>query len=48
MPSSSSSAANMPPADASSEDTLSNVAAMELHPGDTVEFDISWISSVRV
>jgi hypothetical protein len=48
MPSSSSSAANMPPADASSEDTLSNVAAMELCPGDTVEFDVSRISSVRV
>jgi hypothetical protein len=48
MPSSSSSTANTPPADASSEDTLSNVAAEELCPGDTVEFGISWISSVRV
>jgi hypothetical protein len=48
MPSSSSSAANTPPADASSEDTLSNVAAEELHSGDTMEFGISWISSVRV
>jgi hypothetical protein len=48
MSSSSSSAANTPPADASSEDTLSNVAAMELHPGDTVEFGVSRISSVRV
>jgi hypothetical protein len=48
MSSSSSSPANTPPADASSEDTLSNVAAMELHPGDTVEFDVSRISSVRV
>jgi hypothetical protein len=48
MPSSSSSAVNMPPADASSEDTLSNVAAEELHPGDTVEFGVSRISSVRV
>jgi hypothetical protein len=27
---------------------LSNVAAEELHPGDTVEFGVSWISSVRV
>jgi hypothetical protein len=48
MPSSSSSAANTPPADASSEDTLSNVAAEELQPGDTMEFGVSWISSVRV
>jgi hypothetical protein len=50
MSSSSSSAANTPPTDASSEDTLSNVAAdtVELHPGDTVEFGISRISSVRV
>jgi hypothetical protein len=48
MPSSSSSATNTPPADASSEDTLSNVAAAELHPGDTVEFGVSRISSVRV
>jgi hypothetical protein len=48
MSSSSSSAANTPPADASSEDTLSNVAAEELHPGDTVEFGVSRISSVRV
>jgi hypothetical protein len=48
MSSSSSSAANTPPADASSEDTLSNVAAEELRPGDTVEFDVSRISSVRV
>jgi hypothetical protein len=48
MPSSSSSAANTPPADASSEDILSNVAAEELHPGDTVEFGVSRISSVRV
>jgi hypothetical protein len=37
-----------PLADASSEDTLSNVAAAELHPGDTVEFGVSRISSVRV
>jgi hypothetical protein len=27
---------------------LSNVAAEELHPSDTVEFGVSWISSVRV
>jgi hypothetical protein len=48
MPSSSSSAANTPPTDASSEDTLSNVAVEELHPGDMVEFGVSRISSVRV
>jgi hypothetical protein len=48
MPTSSSSAANTPPAGASSEDTLSNMAAEELHPGDTVQFGVSWISSVRV
>jgi hypothetical protein len=48
MPSSSSSAANTPPADASSEDTLSNVAAEELRSGDTVEFGVSRISSVRM
>jgi hypothetical protein len=48
MPSSSSSAASTPLADASSEDTLSNVAAEELHLGDTVEFGVSRISSIRV
>jgi hypothetical protein len=48
MPSSSSSAANTPPADASSEDTLNNMAVEELHPGDMVEFGVSRISSVRV
>jgi hypothetical protein len=48
MPSSSSSAADTPPAGASSEDTLSNVAAEELRPGDTVEFGVSRMSSVRV
>jgi hypothetical protein len=48
MSSSSSSAAKTPPTDSSSEDTLSNVAAAELHPGDTVEFGVSRISSVRV
>jgi hypothetical protein len=34
--------------DSSSEDTLSNVAAAELHPGDTVEFGVSRISSVHM
>jgi hypothetical protein len=48
MLSSSSSAADTPPAGASSEDTLSNMAAEELHPGDTVEFGVSRISSVHV
>jgi hypothetical protein len=48
MSSSSSSAANTPPVDVSSEDTLSNVVAEELHLGDTVEFSVSQISSVRV
>jgi hypothetical protein len=48
MSSPSSSAANTPPAGTSSEDTLSNVVVEELHPGDTVEFGVSRISSVRV
>jgi hypothetical protein len=48
IPSSSSSAADTPPDDASSEDTLSNMVVAELHPSDTVEFGVSWISSVRV
>jgi hypothetical protein len=48
MPSSSSSVADTPPADASSEETLSNVAAEELRAGDTVEFGVSRMSSVRV
>jgi hypothetical protein len=48
MPSSSSSAVDTPPAGASSEDTLSNVAAEELRPGDTMEFGASRMSSVRV
>jgi hypothetical protein len=48
MSSSSSSAANTSTADASSEDTLSNVAAVELHPGDTLEVGVSRISSVHV
>jgi hypothetical protein len=38
----------MPPADASSEETLSHVAAEELRAGDTVEFEVSRMSSVRV
>jgi hypothetical protein len=48
MPTSSSSVADTPPAAASSEETLSNVAAEELHAGDTVEFGVSRMSSVRV
>jgi hypothetical protein len=48
MSSSSSSATDTPPADASSEGTLSNVAAEELHPGDIVEFGVSRLSSVCV
>jgi hypothetical protein len=48
MSSSSSSAANTPPADLSSEDTLSDLAATELQPGHTVEFGVSRISSIRV
>jgi hypothetical protein len=48
MSSSSSSAADTPPTGASSEGTLSNVAAEELHPSDTVEFGASRMSSVRV
>jgi hypothetical protein len=48
MPSSSSSAAATPSAGASSEETLSNVAAEELRAGDTVEFGVSRMSSVRV
>jgi hypothetical protein len=48
MLSSSSSAATTPTTEASSEDTLSAVAAAELRPGDTVEFSVSRISSVRV
>ena len=34
--------------DPSSEDTLSNLVAVELHLGHTVEFSVSRISSVRV
>jgi hypothetical protein len=48
MPSSSSSAAATPPAGASPEGTLSNVAAEELRAGDTMEFGVSRMSSVRV
>jgi hypothetical protein len=47
MSSSSSSAANIPPGKSSSEETMSDLAA-ELHPGHTVEFGVSRISSVRV
>jgi hypothetical protein len=46
--SSSSFAASAPSADPSSEDTLSDLAAMEVQPGHTVEFGTSRISSVRV
>jgi hypothetical protein len=35
-------------AEASSEDTSGTVAAAELRPGDTVEFGVSRMSSVRV
>jgi hypothetical protein len=48
MSSSSSSAATTLTAEASSEDTSSTVAVAELRPGDTVEFDVSRMSSVRV
>jgi hypothetical protein len=48
MPTSSSSAAATPPADALSEETLSTVAAEELRAGDTVDFGVSRMSSVRV
>jgi hypothetical protein len=48
MPTSSSSAAATPPADASSEETLSTLAAEELHAGDMVDFGVSRMSSVRV
>jgi hypothetical protein len=49
MPSSSSSsAANTPLGESSSEGTFSDLAVVELHPGHTVEFGVSRISSVRV
>jgi hypothetical protein len=46
--SSSSSAASASPATMSSKETLSDLAVMELHPGHTVEFGTSRISSVHV
>jgi hypothetical protein len=48
MSSSSSSAANTSLGESSSEDTMSDLAAVELHLGHTVEFSVSRISSVRV
>jgi hypothetical protein len=48
MLSSSSYTADTPPAGASSEETMSNVAVEELRTGDTVEFGVSRMSSVRV
>jgi hypothetical protein len=54
MPTSSSSAAATPPADASlpsdasSEGTPSTLVAEELRAGDSVDFSVSWMSSVRV
>jgi hypothetical protein len=48
MPSSSSSAAKTPLGDSSSEGTFSDLAAVELHPGHTVQFGVSRISSVRM
>jgi hypothetical protein len=47
MPTSSSAAATLP-ADASSKETLSTVAAEELRAGDTVDFGVSRMSSVHV
>jgi hypothetical protein len=46
--SSSSSAASVSSVDPSSEDTLSDLVAIELQPGHTVEFGTSRISLVRV
>jgi hypothetical protein len=48
MPTSSSSAAATPPTAASSEETLSTLAEEELRAGDTVDFGVSRMSSVRV
>jgi hypothetical protein len=48
MSSSSSSAANAPLGESSSEDTMSDLAAVELHPGHRVEFGVSRIFSVRM
>jgi hypothetical protein len=45
---SSSSVASASPTVPSSEETLSDLAVMELQPGHTVEFSTSRISSVRV
>ena len=46
--SSSSSVVSVSPTVSSSEETLSDLAVMELQPGHTVEFGTSRISSVRV
>jgi hypothetical protein len=48
MSSSSSSAVNTSLGKSSSEETMSDLAVVELHSGHTVEFGVSWISSVRV
>jgi hypothetical protein len=48
MPTSFSSDAATPSADATPEETLSTVAAEELHAGDTVYFGVSRMSSVHV
>jgi hypothetical protein len=48
MPTSSSSAAATLPADASSEETLSTVAAEELRACETMDFGVSRMSSVRM
>jgi hypothetical protein len=39
---------NAPSGESSSEDTFSDLAAVELHPGHTLEFGVSRISSVHV
>jgi hypothetical protein len=48
MSSSSSSAVNTPLGELSSEDTFSDLVAVELHPGHMVEFAVLRISSVHV
>jgi hypothetical protein len=48
MSSSSSSAASTPLVEPSSEDAFSDLVAVELHPGHTVEFGVSRISLARV
>jgi hypothetical protein len=48
MSASSSSAANASLGESSSEDTMRDLAAVELHPGHTVELGVLRISSVRV